>query len=110
MFLLRKDLSLKIAFNTSLKISDDLVSITIIFYHVSTVFVFIVDNPNMQPRRDYDDYSRFINDTYLPKKHDLLNNTVQYETKNSGDKPGKNLDRKLLTLRTHSQLAVNGSR
>ena len=30
----------------------------------------------MQPQRDYDDYSRFINDTFLPKKHDLLNNTV----------------------------------
>lgn len=28
------------------------------------------------PRKDYDDYTRFINDTYTEEKEDMLNQTV----------------------------------
>ena len=30
----------------------------------------------MEPRKDYDDYSRFINDTYVEEKTEMLNHTL----------------------------------
>ena len=30
----------------------------------------------LQPRKDYDDYTRFINDTYTEEKEDMLHQTV----------------------------------
>jgi hypothetical protein len=30
----------------------------------------------MAPKRDYDDYTRFINDVYVDQKKDILNNTM----------------------------------
>ena len=33
----------------------------------------------MRPRKDYDDYTRFINDTYSSQKEKMLNNTVSIE-------------------------------
>jgi hypothetical protein len=30
----------------------------------------------MQPRRDYDDYTKFINDTYSEEKENMLSKTV----------------------------------
>lgn len=33
----------------------------------------------MKPRKDYDDYARFINDTYSAEKEKMLNSTVSYE-------------------------------
>ena len=33
---------------------------------------FLVDKPNMVPRKDYDDYTTFINDTYNEKKKQLI--------------------------------------
>jgi len=35
----------------------------------------------MQPRKDYDDYSKFINDTFSEQRVDLLNKTVEFERK-----------------------------
>ena len=32
----------------------------------------IVDRPDMVPRKDYDDYAAYINDTYADKKQNLL--------------------------------------
>jgi len=40
-----------------------------------------IEHPNMRPRKDYDDYTRFINDTYSVKKEQMLNNTVSFENK-----------------------------
>lgn len=35
----------------------------------------------MQPRKDYDDYTKFINDTYSDEKVNMLNKTVTLEAK-----------------------------
>lgn len=35
----------------------------------------------MQPRKDYDDYTKFINDTYSDEKMNMLNRTVNIEEK-----------------------------
>lgn len=35
----------------------------------------------MQPRKDYEDYSRFINDTYADEKIGMLTRTVDIEGK-----------------------------
>ena len=37
----------------------------------------------MQPRKDYDDYTKFINDTYTDEKVNMLNKTVTIESKRS---------------------------
>lgn len=37
------------------------------------------DKPFMQPRKDYDDYAKFINDTYTDEKINMLNRTVSIE-------------------------------
>lgn len=38
-----------------------------------------IEHPSMRPRKDYDDYTRFINDTYSAKKEQMLSNTVNFE-------------------------------
>ena len=35
----------------------------------------------MQPRKDYEDYTKFINDTFSEQRVDLLNKTVDFERK-----------------------------
>lgn len=35
----------------------------------------------MEPRKDYDDYSRFINDTFLEEKTEMLNQSLEFEHK-----------------------------
>ncbi len=35
----------------------------------------------MEPRKDYEDYSRFINDTYADEKIQMLSQTVESESK-----------------------------
>jgi len=55
----------------------------------------------LQPRKDYDDYTRFINDTYTEEKEDMLNQTV-----NSLNRTGGFVMRDynpLNTLRTYSE-------
>ena len=39
-----------------------------------------IERPHMIPKKDYDDYSRFINDTFSHEKQNMLNNTVSYES------------------------------
>jgi hypothetical protein len=56
----------------------------------------------MEPRRDYDDYTRFINDTYVEEKTDMLNNTCNFEERRKSFAV-KNYN-PLMTLRTYSEL------
>jgi hypothetical protein len=37
----------------------------------------VVDNPAMEPRKDYEDYSRFINDVFGAHKRDLAASSYQ---------------------------------
>ena len=43
-----------------------------------------VDKPLMKPRKDYDDYTKFINDTFAVEKEGMLNETVGYMNKTGG--------------------------
>ena len=61
---------------------------------------FLVENPHMQPRKDYEDYSRFINDTYSTEKEAMLTKTCNNLEK-IGDVPSK-YHNPLNTLRTYS--------
>ena len=57
----------------------------------------------MQPRKDYEDYSRFINDTYADEKISMLTRTVDIEGKrNTMTKFYNPLD----NLRTYSEYPV----
>lgn len=40
----------------------------------------LADKPSMQPRKDYDDYLRFVNDTYAGEMLDFMNNSGQGST------------------------------
>jgi|TARA_B110001450_G_C17285764_1_gene345354 hypothetical protein len=58
----------------------------------------------LQPRKDYDDYTRFINDTYTEEKEDMLNQTVTNLTRNGGfDYKYSTGYNPLNTLRTYSE-------
>lgn len=48
-------------------------------YHVLNLNFCIADKPFMQPRKDYDDYTKFINDTYTEEKINMLNKTVSID-------------------------------
>ena len=68
MFHQNKDLSHKIQVNLKQKISDDSVSQIIInlnysFSLILFVSILLVERPTMVPRKDYDDYAKFINDS-----------------------------------------------
>ena len=54
----------------------------------------------MQPRKDYDDYTKFINDTYTDEKINMLNRTVTIEAKRNTFTKGINPTD---TLRTYSE-------
>ena len=56
----------------------------------------------MQPRKDYDDYSKFINDTFSDQRLDVLNKTIDVE-RNSGME-ARDIYNKVTTLRTMSNL------
>jgi hypothetical protein len=95
----RRDFYPRTPRSTNPKISDDSVSTLILLK------VCIVGEPQLQPRKDYDDYSRFINDTYSEEKHDMLNYTVSSLNRTGGFKSmGYN---PLNTLRTYSQEPKN---
>ena len=53
----------------------------------------------MQPRKDYDDYTKFINDTYTDEKSNMLNRTVTLEAKRGTFKDYN----PTMTLRTYSE-------
>jgi len=63
-----------------------------------------IDQPLLQPRKDYDDYTRFINDTYTEEKEDMLSQTVSNLNRTGGFaskySTGYN---PLNTLRTYSE-------
>ena len=44
----------------------------------------IVDKPLMKPRKDYDDYTKFINDTFAGEKEGMLRGTVDHMNKTGG--------------------------
>lgn len=58
----------------------------------------------MQPRKDYDDYTRFINDTYSGEKEKMLSNTANFEQKRGTFTKNYN---PLHTLRTYSEFGMN---
>lgn len=60
------------------------------------------DKPYMEPRKDYDDYSRFINDTYVEEKTEMLNQTCNFAEKRKSYAPTKL--NPLSSLRTYSDL------
>jgi len=59
-----------------------------------------IGEPQLQPRKDYEDYARFINDTYADEKNDMLNYTVSSLNRTGGFKTMKY--NPLNTLRTYS--------
>lgn len=59
-----------------------------------------IDRPMLQPRKDYDDYTRFINDTYTEEKEDMLSQTVSNMNRTGAFDTGYN---PLNTLRTYSE-------
>jgi hypothetical protein len=61
-----------------------------------------VDDPSLQPRKDYDDYTRFINDTYAEEKEDMLNQTVSNLNKTGGFENMQKYN-PIMTLRTYSE-------
>lgn len=61
----------------------------------------------MQPRKDYDDYTRFINDTYSGEKEKMLTNTVSFEHKRGTFTKNYN---PLHTLRTYSEFGLSNSK
>lgn len=82
--------------STKPRTSEDSVSTSDCFYFA------LVDDPHLQPRKDYDDYTRFINDTYAEEKEDMLNQTVTNLSRTGGfdSVPSYN---PIHTLRTYSE-------
>jgi hypothetical protein len=56
----------------------------------------------MQPRKDYDDYTKFINDTFANEKEVMLNSTMNKLNKTGGFHSVKNSYNPMNTLRTYS--------
>jgi hypothetical protein len=99
MLCLKKGSSHKIRTNINQRTSEDSVSQSNIRLFIP---YFTADKPFMEPRKDYDDYTRFINDTYVEEKTDMLNNTCNFEERRKSFAV-KNYN-PLMTLRTYSDL------
>lgn len=56
----------------------------------------------MQPRRDYDDYTKFINDTYCEEKENMLSKTVSCYNK-TGYHSSASRTNPVQHLRTYSE-------
>ena len=54
----------------------------------------------MQPRKDYDDYTKFINDTFAAEKEGMLSGTVEHMNRTGGFKTMSN---PMDTLKTQSE-------
>lgn len=63
---------------------------------------FVVEKPELQPRKDYDDYTKFINDTYTEEKENMLAKTVSCYNRNGGFNSASRTN-PLHTLRTYSE-------
>ena len=61
----------------------------------------IVDKPFLRPRRDYDEYTKFINDTFVSEKESLVNSTVDHMHKTGGFSAAK--ANPMDTLRTFTE-------
>ena len=61
----------------------------------------------MKPRKDYDDYTRFINDTYLAEKEKMLSQTVNFESERGTFTKNYN---PLNTLKTASKYGAKSGR
>ena len=60
----------------------------------------IVEKPNIEPKRDYDDYTKYINETYAEKKDNVLSKTVTASSGGFGQKLDNGTLQTLNTLRT----------
>lgn len=58
----------------------------------------------MQPRKDYDDYSRFINDTFSETKVGMLNQSVAVDMRKPHFNGKDTKTNPLLTLKTYSEV------
>ena len=54
----------------------------------------------MRPRKDYDDYTKFINDTFGAEKDGMLSGTVEHMNRTGGFKTASN---PMDTLKTQSE-------
>ena len=54
----------------------------------------------MRPRKDYDDYTKFINDTFAAEKEGMLTGTVEHMSRTGGFKTASN---PMDTLKTQSE-------
>jgi len=63
------------------RISDDSVSN---FSFIILNFLCIVDRPEMRPRKDYDDYTTFVNDTFSDSKNKMLGMIADNDSKGGG--------------------------
>ena len=79
-----KDFYHKILIHTSPRISEDSVSHQYLFVLLTKCLIGIVEKPRMQPRRDYDDYTKFINDTYSSEKEGMLTGTIDVYNRTGG--------------------------
>ena len=59
-----------------------------------------IEHPTMKPRKDYDDYARFINDTYSTEKEKMISGTVVNESARGGFSKAYN---PLHTLKTQAR-------
>jgi len=53
----------------------------------------------LRPRRDYDEYTKFINDTFVSEKESLVTGTVDHMNRTGGFDIGKPMD----TLKTFTE-------
>lgn len=65
-----------------------------------TNFRRFIDKPLMRPRKDYDDYTKFINDTFAAEKEGMLSGTVEHMNRTGGFKAMSN---PMDTLKTQSE-------
>ena len=91
-----RDLRLRLDQSISQRISGDLVSKTLLLFTY-----YLVEKPFMQPHKDYDDYTKFINDTYSEKKTELLNQTFKLRRKSEVSQKYNPLE----SMRTYSEFA-----
>jgi len=58
----------------------------------------------MQPRKDYDDFSKYINDSFTDDKVELLNKSLKKDLKRLDFNPTKKSHNPLLSLKTYSEV------
>ena len=63
----------------------------------------------MRPRRDYDEYTKFINDTFVSEKESLVNGTVDHMNKTGGFESAKTNPLDTLKTFTEKDLSLSAS-